>query len=253
MFNLHLSYKSTSSWRTLFWPGVRPRKVSRLKKFRALVVPSRGFHKGISIQVIMKPTGVLPNGQSCLRKKGDVMGASINEPINRISTYGHMFRWYIYNTRWPEHPHPPICWYQWLPQGSASPQSSQVVVRLFDNLLISSLNYLLYLAFRPSTKYFPWTGAPIALYMLIFNSKNNYHQVKLWYTYILICTTIFYLPESSLFFKMTYSCIFLKDSSYVNLCQVHPSCVTRKMHVNSYNESIQCRYWILHRLVSYTQ
>ena len=64
MFNIHLSYKLTSSSRVLLRYGGYPGQFSCLKKFRALVVPSGGCCKGINIQVIITPTRVLTNGQS---------------------------------------------------------------------------------------------------------------------------------------------------------------------------------------------
>ena len=50
MLNIHLSYNPTTSWRILFHSGGCPRQFSRLKKFRALVVPGGGWHKGIILQ-----------------------------------------------------------------------------------------------------------------------------------------------------------------------------------------------------------
>ena len=61
-----------SSFRILFWSGGCPRQLSRPKEFRALVVPGGGNRKGVILQVIMTPTGVLQNGLSLLIKKGDV-------------------------------------------------------------------------------------------------------------------------------------------------------------------------------------
>ena len=49
MLNVHLNYKPPSSWRILFLSGGYPRQFSRLKKFRALVVPGGVFHKGTII------------------------------------------------------------------------------------------------------------------------------------------------------------------------------------------------------------
>ena len=49
MLNVHLSYKPSSSWRILFRSEGYSRQFSRLKKFRALVVPVGGFCKGIII------------------------------------------------------------------------------------------------------------------------------------------------------------------------------------------------------------
>ena len=50
MLNVNLSYNPTSSWRILFRYGGYPRQFSRLKKFRALVVPGGGCRKGIILQ-----------------------------------------------------------------------------------------------------------------------------------------------------------------------------------------------------------
>ena len=50
ILNEHLSYKPTSYWGVLFWSGVCPRQFSRLKRFRALVVPGGGCHKWIILQ-----------------------------------------------------------------------------------------------------------------------------------------------------------------------------------------------------------
>ena len=47
-------------------------------------------------------------GQSCLRQKGGVMGASDHAPRQRNGMYGNMVRQYIHNTRRPKHPHLPV-------------------------------------------------------------------------------------------------------------------------------------------------
>ena len=120
MFNVHLSYKPPNSWRILFQSGGCPRQFSCLKNFRALVVPNGGCHKGIILQVIMTPTGVLPNVQSCLIIKGDVMGASARAPIQRNSMYVHTVRRSIYKTIRPKHPNFPILRNQRRPQVPAS-------------------------------------------------------------------------------------------------------------------------------------
>ena len=88
MLNVHLSYKPTISWRILFQSGGRPRYFSCPKKFSSLVIPRGGCHKGIIIQSIMLPTGVLTNGQSCLRIKGGITGASVHAPMYMNNTYG---------------------------------------------------------------------------------------------------------------------------------------------------------------------
>ena len=62
MLNIHLSYKPPSSCRILLLSGRISRQVSCLKKFRSLVVPGGGFHKGVIIKEILTPRGVLPNG-----------------------------------------------------------------------------------------------------------------------------------------------------------------------------------------------
>ena len=120
MLNIHLSYKTPISWSILFCSGGYPTQFSRLKKFKALVVPSGVCHKGIILQEILTPTGVLPNEQSCLRRKGDVTGASVHAPINRNSMYIQNIRQSIYNTILPEHPHSLIFQYKQLPKGTAS-------------------------------------------------------------------------------------------------------------------------------------
>ena len=120
MLNVHLIYKPPSFWGVLFRSGGYPSRFSCLKRFRALVVPSRGLRKGVIIQGILTPTGVLPNVQSCLRIKGDVTGSSVHSPIQRNSTYIQTVRRSVYETRWPEHPHLPIRQYKRRPLGPAS-------------------------------------------------------------------------------------------------------------------------------------
>ena len=58
--------------------------------------------------------------QSCLSRKGDVTDASIHAPRQSNFTYVQTVRRSIYETRQPEHPHFPLRWYKWLPQGPAS-------------------------------------------------------------------------------------------------------------------------------------
>ena len=41
-----------------------------------------------------------------------VTGASVHAPIQRNSPYGHTVILYIYDTRLPRQPHPPIRWYE---------------------------------------------------------------------------------------------------------------------------------------------
>ena len=50
----------------------------------------------------MIPTGVLPNGQSCLRRKVDVTGLPAYAPIQRNSMYVQTVRRSIYTTRLPD-------------------------------------------------------------------------------------------------------------------------------------------------------
>ena len=50
ILNLHISYKTPSSCRILFWYGGYLRQFSCLKKFRARVVPNGGCRKRIIIQ-----------------------------------------------------------------------------------------------------------------------------------------------------------------------------------------------------------
>ena len=108
MLNMHIVYNPPSTWSIMLKSGGRPSQFSRMKKFRALVVPGGGYRKGVIIQVIMTPMGVLTNGQSCLRRKGDATGASFHDPIHRNITYVYKVRSYIYKTRLPEQPHSPI-------------------------------------------------------------------------------------------------------------------------------------------------
>ena len=48
--NVHLSYKTPSSWRILFWSGGHPRQFSHLKRCMDIVFPRRGCLKGIILQ-----------------------------------------------------------------------------------------------------------------------------------------------------------------------------------------------------------
>ena len=121
--NIYLSYNPPSSWRILFWSAGYPRQFSCLKIFRTLVVPGGGFRKGIILQGILKHAGVLPNGESFLRRKGDVTGAYVHEPRHSNSAHVQTIRGSIYETRWLEYPHSPIQKYQQLPQGTASQPS----------------------------------------------------------------------------------------------------------------------------------
>ena len=92
MLRVHLSFKPPNYWRILFWSGGIPRQFSYLKKSMTLVVPGEGFHRGIIIQVILTPRGVLLNGKLCLIRKGYVKGAPIHAPRYRNSPYGQMVR-----------------------------------------------------------------------------------------------------------------------------------------------------------------
>ena len=112
MLNVHLSYKSLSSWRTPFRYGGRPKQFSRLKEFAALLVPGGGYPKETIIQVILIHTGVLLNGQSCLRRKGDITGASVHSTTQRNSTYVHTVNSSIYDTRCPKNHHSQIYRYK---------------------------------------------------------------------------------------------------------------------------------------------
>ena len=87
MLNVQLSYKPTSSWRILFWSWRRPRQFSCLKKFKALVVPSGGCRKGIFLQCRYLTSYLSIIGQSYLRRKMDVTGASVHATRQRNSTY----------------------------------------------------------------------------------------------------------------------------------------------------------------------
>ena len=134
MLNVHLSYKRISSWRILFWSGGYPRQFSCLEKFRALVVPGGDCHKGIILQGIMTPMVVLTNGQSCLRRKGGVTGASVNALRQRNSLYEQTSRRSIYETRRPKHPHSPIRRYERRPLGTLSSSPLQVATLCFFHL-----------------------------------------------------------------------------------------------------------------------
>ena len=148
MLHLHLSYKTPRSWRILFRSGGHPRQFSRLKKFRALVVPGGGFRKGIT-QGMQLPSGLPVIGQSCLRRKGDVIWVSVHSPIQRNSTYVHTVRMYIYETRRPEHPHLPIHRYQQSPQRppfTVPLQAADLRVRVFGmSGLLNRPSYRLYI------------------------------------------------------------------------------------------------------------
>ena len=108
LLNGHLGYNPTIYWRILFRSGGRPRQFSILKFFRDLADPGGVYCKGIIVQGMHLPSGLPVTGQSCSRRRGDVMGASVHEPRQRNSSYGQTVIWSIYKTRWPKHPHYPI-------------------------------------------------------------------------------------------------------------------------------------------------
>ena len=120
MFNVHQSYKPPSYWWVLLWCGELPRQFSCLKKFRALVVPVGGCHKGIILQGRQLPSGLPVICQSCLRRKGNLTGVSAHAPRHRYDTYLQTLRRSIYETRIPEHPHLPILRCKQRPQGPPS-------------------------------------------------------------------------------------------------------------------------------------
>ena len=70
----------------------RPIQFSCIKNFRYPVVPGGGFRKGEIIQGIMEPTGVLPNRQYLLIRKGVVTGESAHALRPRNSQYGQIER-----------------------------------------------------------------------------------------------------------------------------------------------------------------
>ena len=113
---MHLSYKPPSYRRILFRSGGLPRQFSCLKKLMDLVVPVRGFRKGIILQGRHLPSGLSIMYQSCLVIKGDVTWAYVHTPIYSNSAYVQTFRQSIYDTIWPEHPYSPIHQYKRRPQ-----------------------------------------------------------------------------------------------------------------------------------------
>ena len=64
--------------------------------FMSLVNPGRGCCKGIILQGIIMPTVVLPNVQSCMRRKGSVTGVTFHATRQRNSPYRHTVRQSIY-------------------------------------------------------------------------------------------------------------------------------------------------------------
>ena len=145
MLKLHLRYNLPNYLRILFCYGVYPSHFSCMENSRTLVVPIRVRHKGIILQGIMTPTGVLPNGQSCLRRKVDATGASIHAPRQSNSTYVKTFRRSIYKTRRPEHPHLPIRRYERRPQGPplATPLQVTAPYLNYDKVMLSIFLFLL--------------------------------------------------------------------------------------------------------------
>ena len=110
-------YKPLSYWRILLRSGGCTRQFSRLKIFRALLVPVGGYRKGLIFQGSQLPSGLPVIGHSCLIRKGDVTGASVHAPRLRNSTYVQMVRHYIYDTIRPDHPHSTIHHCKQRPQG----------------------------------------------------------------------------------------------------------------------------------------
>ena len=133
MLDLWLRYKPPSSWRILFRSGGYPRKFSPLKMFRALVVPSRGYHKGIIIH-----WGKLKRRFSCgrpvMNEKKRGCNGSVCPCTQKVEQYVRTgVRQAIYKTRQPEHPHLPIHWYEWCPQG---PPSQPITSTQLGNVFI---------------------------------------------------------------------------------------------------------------------
>ena len=137
MLKVHISYKPPSYCSLLFRYRWRPRQFSRLKYFRTLVVPGRGFRKGAILQGRHIPSGLPVICQSCLIIKGYAMGTSAHATIHRNSTYVQTVRWSIYNTRQPEHPHLTICRYERPPQRPSSSTQQHVsdVTLRFDQMI----------------------------------------------------------------------------------------------------------------------
>ena len=73
-----------------------------MKIFMGLLVTSRGCCKGVIVQRIMTPKGFLTNGQSLLRIKWDVTGASFHAPRQSNRMYVQTVRQSIYETRQPD-------------------------------------------------------------------------------------------------------------------------------------------------------
>ena len=131
MLNIHLSYKPPSSWRILFLSGGCPRKFSRLKKFRDLVVPGLGFRKGIIIQGEAADLRFTCNRPVMPENKMDVTVVSVHAPRKRNNSYVKTFRKSIYKTRRPEYPHFPILRYERRPLGTSSRTLYMVLIGQF--------------------------------------------------------------------------------------------------------------------------
>ena len=108
MLNVKLSYNPTIYWIIFIRYGGHPSNFSHMKIFRSLADPGGVYRKGIIFQSCSSSAGFPVARNSQLRRKGDVIGAYSHtfRPMN--NPYGKTVRWYIYNTRWPEHPHLPI-------------------------------------------------------------------------------------------------------------------------------------------------
>ena len=117
---MHQSYKPPNSWRILFWSGGCPSQFSNMKHFRALVFPVGVCHKRIILQGSCLPSDLPVIGQSCLRIKVDLTGASLHAPRHRNSVYVNMVIPPMYETRWTKKPHTPIHRYKRLPKGPTS-------------------------------------------------------------------------------------------------------------------------------------
>ena len=122
-----LSYKPSSSWRILTHSGIFHSHFICLKYFKSLVGPSGVYRKGIIIQDIMEPTGVLPNWYSCLIIKVDVTVEPFHKTIQINILYAHTVIWSIWDIRKKKQPHSPIHWYEQRPQGPA--------LRPYNNIL----------------------------------------------------------------------------------------------------------------------
>ena len=104
LLNVHKSYNPISSLRIMFWYWGRLRQLSNLKNLRFCTDPGGVCCKRIILQGRQMHSGLPIICQSCLRRKEDVIGASVNSTIQSNSQYLHTGRGYIYNTRWPKHP-----------------------------------------------------------------------------------------------------------------------------------------------------